>query len=245
MTHLLRPDLALDDPQRLAAVARSILSCPADIDLIVDGVATLLDGEDVLGLHDVHGTPTFACAVDSDLAEAGVLGRSALLTITSGLGPRGSLERSDTLVLTGRLEALGAQACECCAETRQVVGLRLNVVLLTRTGASPQDEQQFRVPVEHFASPVHHLNRGVLQRSVEHANDCHQDELRRAVSLTSGVRLADVVGVRLTGLSPRGVEMAWVDVEGAHRDLIHFPRPARTVGELGDMLRRELHAGIC
>lgn len=244
MSHLLRPDLEVDEPQWLAAVARSILSCPADVDLLVDGVAAVLGDDDVLGLHDVHGSPTFTCPLGSELAEAGELGRSALLTISSGLGPRGSSERSDQLVLTGRLEALSTQDCPCCGETRQVVGLRLNVVLLTRAGASPQEEQQFRVPVDHFSSPAHCLNRGVLQRLVEHANDHHQDELRRAVSLTSGVRLGDVAGVRLTGLSPRGVEVAWVDGEGAHRTLVHFPRPARTVAELGELLRRELHAGL-
>ena len=44
---------------------------------------------------------------------------------------------------------------------------------------------------------MHHLNRGHLQRSVEHANDCHQDELRQAVSTGTGTRAGDLGGVRI------------------------------------------------
>lgn len=241
-------DTTLSDPTHLAAVARSILSCPAEVDLLVDGVSTTLDAGDdtaALGLQDVHGAPTFSCPPDSELARAGALGRSALLTVASGLGPTGSAERGDRLVLAGRLEVRGTEECACCGESRDLVALVLNFVLLTRSGDAERSEEQRRVPLEHFRSPAHHLNRGFLQRSVEHANDHHQDELRRAISLSSGVRLADVVGVRLTGLSTRGVEVGWVDVTGAHRTVIDFPRPARTTAELGELLRRELHAGLC
>jgi hypothetical protein len=234
-----------DEQHRMAAVARSILSCPADVDLVVDGVPTPLEHDDVLGLQDVHGSPTFSCRPGSELALAGVSGRSALLTLASGLGPVGSSGRADSLVLAGRLETRGREDCECCTETRDIVGLQLNFALLTSGGGVEEPEQQFRVPLEHFRSGVHHLNRGFLQRSVEHANDCHQDELRRAVSLSSGTRMTDVVGVRLTGLSTRGVVVGWVDTEGAHRTVIDFPRPARSPAELGDLLRRELNAGLC
>ena len=245
MAHVTSTDTTLSDPRHLAAAARSILSCPADVDLLVDGVACVLEGDDVLGLQDVHGSPTLSCPTGSELARAGDLGRSALLTISSGLGRTGSAERGDSLVLAGRLETRGTEDCVCCGETRQVLALRLNFVLLTREGDTERDEQQLRVPLAEFSSPSHHLNRGYLQRSVEHANDHHQDELRRAVSLTSGTRLGEVLGVRLTGLSTRGVEVAWVDTLGAHRTVLDFPRPARTTAELGEMLRRELHAGLC
>lgn len=249
MSPTTRPGSTLSDPHQLAATARSIVSCPAEIDLVVDGVATVLDEDDtggagMLGLHDVHGAPTFTCVPGSELARAGELGRSTLMTIASGLGPVGSPERTDSLVMAGRLEVAGTEDCACCGETRVVVSLRLDFVLLSRRGEA-DDEQQHRVPLEHYRSPAHHLNRGFLQRSVEHANDHHQDELRRAVSLSAGTRMADVLGVRLTGLSTRGVEVSWVDPEGAHRTRIDFPRAARTTAELGELLRRELHAGLC
>lgn len=229
----------------MAAVARSILSCPADVDLIVDGVATPLEPDDILGLQDVHGSPTLSCRPGSELAQAGVAGRSALLTLASGLGPVGSPDRADGLVLAGRLETRDREDCGCCTETRDIVGLRLDFALLTRRGGAEEPEQQFRVPLAHFGSGVHQLNRGFLQRSVEHANDCHQGELRRSMSLSSGTRMTDIVGVRLTGLSARGVVIDWVDTEGAHRTRIDFARPARSAAELGDLLRRELDAGLC
>lgn len=252
MTYVSRPEPAPQlDPQqlghRLAATARSILACPAEIDLLVDGVATILDDESVggFGVRDAHGSPTFTCRDGSDLALAAVEGRSALLTLASGLGGPTSVDRGDALVLAGRLEVLGQERCECCAEAHTLVGVRLNFALLTRSGDTHDLEQQHRVPLEDFGSPVHSLNAGFLQRTAEHANAVHQDELRRAVALSSDTRMGDVVGVRLTALSPRGVTVAWVDTEGAHRTTIDFTRPARTPAELGDLLRRELHAGLC
>ena len=41
---------------------------------------------------------------------------------------------------------------------------------------------------------------------------------------------------------------AWlqrVDLDGAHTRTLTFPRPAPSTEELGDLLRRELHAGLC
>ncbi|WP_205470891.1 hypothetical protein [Nocardioides sp. SYSU D00038] len=233
------------DPHRLAAQARSILACPASVDLVVDGHASVVDGDDDLGMQDLHGEPTFSSRPGSSLSRAATEERSALLTVGSGIGPTGAAERDDALTLAGRLRSRGREACACCDEERDVVTLDPTFVLLTRPGDADGEPRQHRVPLEHFRSPAHHLNRGYLQRSVEHANDCHQDELRQAVSTTTGTRLADVVGVRLTGLSPRGVEVSWVDLAGAHRTTLTFARPARSTAELGELLRRELHAGLC
>jgi hypothetical protein len=46
------------DPARLAAAARSILACPDDVELAVDGVDDVtagVDGADGLAMHDVDG----------------------------------------------------------------------------------------------------------------------------------------------------------------------------------------------
>ncbi len=105
--------------------------------------------------------------------------------------------------------------------------------------------RQRRVPLDHFRSPEHHLNRGFLQRSVEHANACHQDELRRAVSTTSGTRLSEVVGVS----SHRPDAGSGGGAVGRPARLAlpraRVPRAARNTEELGELLRRELHAGLC
>jgi hypothetical protein len=42
-----------------------------------------------------------------------------------------------------------------------------------------------------------------------------------------------------------GAELAWIDADGGHRAALWFSRPARTVEELGVLLRHELHTGIC
>jgi hypothetical protein len=106
-------------------------------------------------------------------------------------------------------------------------------------------DRQLRVPVDAFRSREHHLNRGHLQRSVEHANDCHQEELRQAVALGTSTRPGELLGVRIARLTPADVTVQWVDATGAHERAIGFPRVARDLAELGEMLRRGLHAGIC
>lgn len=238
------------DPTLLAAAARSVLACPAGVNLVVDGVDDVLGdlgdpqtgGAGELGMRDLGGVPTFSCPPGTRLVEAAAVRRRALLTLESGLGPTSSSDRDAVLTLGGHLELSGQEACECCSEVRETVVLVVDVVVLTR----PQRHgDQVRVAVEQFGSPHLVLNRGYLQRSAEHANLCHQDELRRAVASTTGTRLAEVVGVSLTDLSPAGVEVQWVDPEGSHRRHLAFPRVATSTDDLGDLLRSQLHAGLC
>jgi hypothetical protein len=219
------------------------------VSLVVEGLPHVLDGDGDVGMQEVHGTPTFLCPVESQLAEAGAHHRSALVTVESGLGRPGSPDRRDTLTLAGRLEVRERQECDCCPEVRDLVALDLTFVLLARYPATPNPDgrpvSQHRVPLERYCSPTHDLNRGYLQRAVEHANHCHQDELRRAVAATATTPLKEVVGVTLTDLTARGVEIRWVDLTGAHSSGVSFPQTAATVAELGDLLRDRLHAGLC
>lgn len=239
------------DLTQLAAAARSILSCPDDVQLVVEGVSDICEGLDSaapgarpgLGMQDINGHPVFSCPPTSALANAAREGRSALLTLTSGLGRAGSPDRDATLTLAGTLDTTAAQECDCCAQLRAQVTMRLDFAILARTGDEP--DQRVRVPLGAFCAAEHHLNRGFLQRSVEHANECHQEELRRAVSATTGTRLHDVGGVLLTDLRPDRVEVQWIDIVGAHRRLLAFDRAATTPSELGDLLREQLHAGLC
>jgi hypothetical protein len=232
------------DPRQLAAAARSILACPAEVSLVVDGVDDLLADLDELGMTDDEGRPVLVCPTDSPLAEAAAGGRSALLTLTSGVGPEGASTRDARVTLAGRLTIEGGRDCECCGEPRTELTIDLNFVLLSRT-IEGAPERQHRVPLDLFRSPDHLLNRGFLQRSVEHANRCHQEELRRAVALTTGTRMADIVGVSLADLLPSQVDVRWVDPAGAHSRTVVFGRVARTTEELGDLLRARLHAGLC
>jgi len=227
------------DPRLLAADARSILACPARVSLVIEGEEHAVGAGEELRLTEHRGTPTFLCPAGSTVARAAARHSSALLTLTSGLGPRGGPERDDTLTLAGRLERTGFEHCDCCDEEQHVVSLELNFVLLARPG------RQLRVPLEEFHDRAHQLNRGHLQRSVEHANDCHQDELRQAVCLGTGTGPGDLLGVRIARLTPADVVIQWVDRTGAHEQVIAFARTAGDLPELGDMLRRGLHAGLC
>lgn len=235
-------DITAHDPAVVAAAARSVLACPGSVQLVVDGVTDV--GPD-LGMQDLDGTPTFTCLPDADLARAATRRPSALLTVESGLGRPGSPERAVSLTLAGTLRTGSREDCDCCGEARDVVTMRLSFALLAHHPGDGRPEQQVRVPLEQFRSPVHRLNRGYLQRSVEHANQCHQEELRRTVATTTGTRLAQVVGVTLTDLRPDRVEVQWVDLDGAHSRVLTFPTPATTTEQLGELLRRELHAGLC
>lgn len=228
---------------RIAASARSIVSCPAGVNLVVDGVGDILNDINDLGMQDLGGVPTFTCPPGTALSRAAADRRRALLTLESGLGPLGSPDRKAQVTVTGHLEARGLADCDCCADVRETVVLVVDAVVLSRPGR--HDVEQVRVPVADFHSPDHVLNRGFLQRSVEHANHCHQDELRRAVSTTTGTRVAEVIGVSLGRLLPTGVEIHWVDPEGAHVRMLDFPHPATNPDELGELLRNELHAGLC
>ncbi|MGA8256391.1 MAG: hypothetical protein WB767_07425 [Nocardioides sp.] len=235
---------ATQEAERIAAAARSILSCPAGVNLVVDGVGDVLSDLDELGMQDLGGVPTFSCPPGTALSRAATDRRRALLTLESGLGPVGSTDREAQVTVGGHLESRGRDHCDCCSEERETVVLVVDLVVISRPGKH-DDEGHVRVPVAHFHSPAHVLNRGFLQRSVEHANHCHQDELRRAVSTTTGTRLADVIGVSLGRLRPSSVEIHWVDLDGAHVRVLEFPYPATTTDELGELLRSQLHAGLC
>ena len=237
------------DVHRLAAAARSILACPDEVQLVVDGVDDIAAGldDDRLEMQDRSGRPVFACPADSPLAIAATDRRGALLTLRSGLGAPGSEDRDAVLTLSGRLEADGLEECHCCTEIRMRVSLHLDFALLTR-GSEPEaapEAARFRVPLGAFASRAHDLNRGFLQRSIEHANLCHQDELRRAIATRTNTRLGEVLGVHLADLRADGVELQWVDTTGAHHTCLDFGSAATSTHELGELLRDELHSGLC
>ena len=228
-------------PVRLAAAARSILSCPESAQVVVDGVDDVLAGDTGLGLQDVAGVPMFSTVPGSPLAVAAAEGRRALVTLDSAVGDPRSDERDATLSLAGRLEAVSREDCECCSDVREVVSLRPSVVMLIRRSTG----EPTQVPLAAFRSPDHVLNQGYLQRSVEHAVGCHQDELRRAASRLAGVALRDVLGVGLAELRPDGVQLRWVSPDGAHVHDLRFGATATTPEELAELLRRELHPELC
>ncbi len=222
-----------------AELARSILSCPASAELAVDGFPTVGCDED-LGLRDEDGTPTFSCRAGSEMALAGRAGSPALVTLASGLGTDGSPERTVTLTLTGSLTIGPLDSCTCCGEERYDVVLDLDFVVLSRG-----DGDQRRVPLRAFRSDDLKLNRGYLQRALEHANDCHRGDLGEVVARTTGTPAEHLLDVSLVDLTTQGAELSWIDRHGGHRASLWFSRPARTVEELGVLLRHELHAGIC
>ncbi|MBJ7358290.1 DUF2470 domain-containing protein [Nocardioides sp.] len=227
-------------PETDAALARSILACCAEAALTVDEFPAAGDDAD-LGLRDVHGIPTFSCRSRAVLTEAGRARSPALVTLSSGLGPDGGPERGHSLTITGLLRPGLVEDCPCCGERRHDIHLEVDLVVLTRADGSPQ----VTVPQDAFLDPRLRLNRGHLQRAREHANDCHRDSLRDVVLQRTDTVDEELLDARMTGLTTRGVELSWIDLEGGHQAAVPFSRPARTVEELAALVRRELHTGIC
>jgi hypothetical protein len=225
-------------PEADAELARSILACPDGAELAVDGHPDV--GCDDLGLRDDDGLPTFSCRSSSPLAQAGREQSRALVTLRSGLGAAGGPDRALSLTLTGRLAIGALESCTCCGEGRHDIVLHLDFAVL----GSGADDQR-RVPLAAFRSPAFRLNRGYLQRALEHANDCHRDDLGQVVVRTTGTPPERLLDVQLVDLTRNGADLSWIDSDGGHRAAIWFSRPARTVEELAVLLRRELHAGIC
>lgn len=215
----------------VAAAARSILACPATADLEVDRLPLAID-DAVLG--EAGGRPTLTCEVGSPLARAAAARSVARLRVGSAV--RGGA--GDALVLAGRLGPLGTTTCGSCADEHLVVTLDPAAALVTLAG------HRHQLPLGDYLSPAHQLNRGHLQRSLEHLEEHHHLDLRRSVAASTGTPLDDVVAVRLRDLDARGVGLEWVDPGGAHQVRLRFPRRAASTAELGRLLREGIAAPL-
>ncbi len=150
----------------VAAAARSILACPATADLEVDRLPLAID--DAL-LGEAGGRPTLTCEVGSPLARAAAARSVARLRVGSAV--RGGA--GDALVLAGRLGPLETTTCASCADEHLVVTLDPAAALVTLA------DHRHQLPLGDYLSPAHQLNRGHLQRSLEHLEEHHHLDLRR------------------------------------------------------------------
>ena len=216
-----------------AAAARSILACPAGVELSIEGCPEVLAEEAPQGVHDWAGTPLLLCVPDGRVAHAGKGGRAATMALASGLSA------GETLHLSGRLRWVTTDWCACCDTSRERVVLDLDEVRLQRDG------RRIALPVPAFAHPALQLNAGLFRRTEQHLNECHGDHLRAAIANHTGTPVHDVVGVQLVGLSARRVTLRWVDLDGAGSAEVLFARAARDPEDLGDQLRRALHPELC
>ncbi|WP_210650746.1 hypothetical protein [Nocardioides sp. SYSU D00065] len=221
-----------------ALLARSVLSCPDGISLVVGDIGQVLADEVYDVTCDVHGSPVFSASDDSALLAATRGGASAVVEVTSGLGDPASPERDLVLVLRGALVQRGA-GCACCGDPRALVALEPTSVALLRgtrvTDVAPAD----------FQDRAHVLNPGHLQRTAEHANQAHERELRSAMAATFGVPVQSLLAASLLRVEPTGVDVSWLDSAGAHTERLDFLRTVSSPQELGAALRSHLHAGIC
>ncbi len=215
----------------VAAAARSILACPATADLEVDRLPLPLD--DVV-LGELGGRPTLTCEAGSPLARAAASRSVARLGLVGAVRGRAG----DALVLTGRLGPLETAACASCDHEHLVVGLDPAAALVTLAG------HRHQLPLADYLSPAHQLNRGYLQRSLEHVEEHHHDDLRRSVAASTGTPLDDLVAVRLRELDARGVTLEWIDPGGAHQVRLRFPHRASSTVELGRLLREGIAAPL-
>ncbi|WP_370290176.1 hypothetical protein [Nocardioides sp.] len=229
-----------DSPARsLAVAARSIVSCPREAHLVVDGVDDLTDGfaDDELRLQDADGRPVLTVPADSALATAARERRGAVLTLHSGLGGDDGVERDALLHLCGFLEPACTRTCECCEEQWVQIALTPQRAMLARRS---EPGSAAIVPLSEFSDPGLRLNRGYLQRTAEHAGDHHHAELRRAVAARLGRGIEEIVGARLADLRATGLVVRWVTRDGADECWIPFGREAADPADLGVLLRDAL-----
>ena len=234
---LVRSPRTQRDPYSVAARARSVLACPSAADLRGDGLPVDL-GEEVLGLDDDSGRPTLLCRAESALLTTAARREVVSLHLTGGVDGEDPAQ-ADQLHLTGRLALGVSERCGSCPEEHLVAVLEPSAVVLTVRGrATP-------VPVADFLSEEHVLNRGYLARAAQHATACHGEELRRAVARRTGLPPARLLAASLGALTPAGVDLRWIDADGAHSERVRFSPPAATPAELGELLRRHLDGGVC
>lgn len=229
----------------LAARARAVTSYAAAASLVVKGVDLLLD-EHQLALQDRDGIPVLLCEPGSPLHFAGAGRHKALLRVTgsAALDARTGLRTS--VAVAGRLRLGSPSGCDAtAARDVSAVTLAPSLVMLLTTDADGRALRQQSVPLAAWHDPAHRLNAGYLLRSAEHANHCHGEELRRAVSLATGTPSTRLAGAALADLGPSGVSLRWVDDEGAHQHRLEFPTPATSPAELADRLRDHLPHGLC
>jgi len=231
------------DPTELAGIARSAVSCPATASMVAEGVEHLLDS-DGLSLSERDGVPTFWCHRDAPVAVAARESRSALLRVTSGVAgsdDAGRPTEGASVVIAGRLteeEVPGA----CCADAR-VVTLTPSLVVVLEPAEDGSTTRR-TVPLDLYTDHAHRLNEGYLRRATHHANECHAGELVTSLALATGAPRSELIAASLAHLTPAGVEVCWIDLDGAHTRTVWFSRTARTPSELSNLLRRELHAGL-
>lgn len=226
------------DPTELAGLARSAVSCPSAASMVAEGVEHLLDS-DGLSLAERDGVPTFWCHREAPVALAARERRSALLRVTGPASEDGG--DGVSVVIAGRLaeeEVPGS----CCPDAR-VVTLTPSLVVVLEPAEDGSTTRR-TVPLELYTDAAHRLNEGYLRRATHHANECHAGELVTSLALATGAPRSELIAASLAHLTPAGVEVCWIDLDGAHTRTVWFSRTARTPAELSNLLRRELHAGL-
>lgn len=213
--------------------ARSILACPHEIELTIDGVPCELEGEIAGGPVDNGGVPLFLCRPGGRLSRASRAQRAVEVSMTSKLGGH------ETLTLTGTLRWLRTQSCACCSGVRDQIVLDVAEVFLG------SGEDRVAVEISRFSHPSLQFNPGAIRRSQEHVNSSHSEELRHAVAQRKSVAIDDILAAQIVDLTRTGVELQWVTIQGAHRERLVFPAPATGGAELSAMLRAALKVGIC
>lgn len=237
----------LHDPAALAAHARSILSLPRSVSLVVEGSEVQVD-EDV-SLREDGGVPILFAPADSRLDLAAEACRTVLMRVVSDLEP-GSSGTFSSLVIAGTLRhcdqsITDPHTTDSASRDQDVRTVTLDIGLVSVVFHAPDGfERHLSVPAAHFHSPEHRLNRGYLLGCQRHANDCHQDELRQSVALATGTHRSEIAAVLLDDLDPTGVVLRWIDSDGAHEREIAFPRVARCPEELAGLLSAHLQTDL-
>lgn len=217
-----------------AVVAREVLALAASGTLHVRGLSEAAASLQDATFFDDAGRPTFVVPGDAALVKAARSRRGAVLAI-----PAGSHTGWTQLVLGGHLTVLAAP--DGADEGVAAVGLLVHTVVLERDQPDGRPVAYRAVALAEWTAATPDPLRPAAQRILRHTNRAHAAQLRDFVAGLRGVDTGDVLAVELADLDATGVDVCWVDVRGAHRARLRFPRPAACPGELAERLRATLH----
>jgi uncharacterized protein DUF2470 len=227
MTRPARP-VALTDAPSLARQARAALAEATSATLLVDGLGHCA-GELAVTLHEHDGRPQLICDTGSPVGAAARTGRSALLSVAPA--------RETTVVFAGTLTLDAVQ--EIDGVDVDLIGLRLRAVLIERDRTSGP-MQQYELPLDVYFAHAGDVVAQYAARVLAHTNGAHREHVRRFVARRAGAPEPAIADAWVTALDRHGVQVAWVDEQGAHTVRADFSAPAATSAQLALALRDQL-----
>ena len=108
---------------------------------------------------------------------------------------------------------------------------------------------QLELVPERGANAAQQISRGALKvhawissssSLIEHANECHHEDLRQRVADLAGLDIHQIAGATLERITEEGARLSWVGIDGGHTLHLHFSHRATDLASLSRLLREQL-----